>query len=67
MHSTAHKPDLRPRESGGWLAVTQPDDALRIGVTAATEAEARDRFDEAVGAWERLLAQAAEKPDAPSS
>jgi hypothetical protein len=55
MDTTTHKPRLLPRESGGWLAVTEPDDDLHIGVTADTEAEARDRFADAVAAWLRLL------------
>ncbi len=58
--STAHEPRLLPRESGGWLAVTEPDDLLRIGVTANTEAEARQRFDHAVEAWLQLVAKARE-------
>jgi hypothetical protein len=52
---TIHTPELLARQSGGWLAVTRPEDTLRIGVTAETEAEARDRFSEAVAAWTRLL------------
>jgi hypothetical protein len=56
METTAHTPTLVQRQSGGWLATTGPDDALHIGVTADTEAEVRERFNEAVTAWERLLA-----------
>ena len=55
METIAHNPRLRRRESGGWLAVTAPEDTLRIGVTAETEAEARDRFREEVSAWLPLL------------
>jgi hypothetical protein len=61
--SEAHEPILIERACGGWLAVTQPDDSLRIGVTADTEAEARAAFDEAVVAWERLLALSAERAE----
>lgn len=53
--TTSHAPRLRPRECGGWLAVSEPNDNLRIGVTASTEAEARERFAESVEAWLRLL------------
>lgn len=58
METTAHHPRLLARESGGWLAVTKPDDALHIGVTADTESEARERFADALAAWLRLLSQA---------
>lgn len=64
METSTHTPQLLARETGGWLAVTQPGDSLRIGVTAQTEAAAREQFSEAVAAWERLLAQA--RPDAPA-
>jgi hypothetical protein len=53
--SATHMPRLVERESGGWLAVTEPDDDLHIGVTAETEAEARERFGHALDAWLRLL------------
>jgi hypothetical protein len=56
--TTAHQPRVTARECGGWLAVSTPEDDLRIGVTADTESEARERFDAAVEAWLRLLEQA---------
>jgi hypothetical protein len=40
------------------MAVSAPEDYLRIGVTAGTEADARERFAESVEAWRRLLEQA---------
>jgi hypothetical protein len=58
MTTMNHEPDVVARECGGWLAVSKPDDELRIGVTADTEAEARERFDAEVEAWLRLLEQA---------
>lgn len=58
METTSHRPRLLARESGGWLAVTEPDDALHIGVTADTESEARERFADALAAWLGLLRQA---------
>lgn len=62
IDTTAHKPRLRRRDCGGWLAVSEPDDDLRIGVTGPTEVEARKRFGHAVEAWLRLLG-AARLPD----
>lgn len=53
--AVAHKPYLRAREGGGWLAVSEPGDGLRIGVTADTEPEARERFNASMQAWLRLL------------
>ncbi len=58
MDVIAHKPRVVPREGGGWLAVSEPHDDLHIGVTAATEAEAREQFEKAVEAWLRLLEDA---------
>lgn len=37
-------PRIIPRKCGGWLAVSGPGDSLQIGVTAPSEAEARERF-----------------------
>jgi len=56
---TPHPPQLRARQSGGWLAVTDPADHLHIGVTADTEREAREKFAQAREAWTFLLDQAA--------
>lgn len=40
-------PRITARECGGWLAVSGLGDPLQIGVTAPSEAEARERFREA--------------------
>jgi hypothetical protein len=49
-------PDLIRRACGGWLAVSPEGAILRIGVTAATEAEARDLFHQTAERWRQLLA-----------
>jgi hypothetical protein len=41
----------------GWLATSEPDAPLPIGVVGATEEDARTRFRESVSAWARLRAQ----------
>jgi hypothetical protein len=50
----AIQPRLVPRECGGWLALS-PDAALRIGVTAPTELEAREAFRHALNRWIETL------------
>jgi hypothetical protein len=47
-------PELLPCRDGAWLAVSPPGATLRIGVRAASEDAARQRFDEAVKAWSDL-------------
>lgn len=47
-----------PRHCGGWLALSPIEDALRIGVTAATEAQALAKFAESRLAWQRTLGSA---------
>lgn len=44
--SYGHPPRVIPRLRGGWLVVSANDDALKIGVTAETESEARALFAE---------------------
>jgi hypothetical protein len=48
---TMLEPRLIERRNGGWLAVTEDDSPVRIGVVGATEAEARERFREALARW----------------
>jgi hypothetical protein len=43
------------RLSGGWLAVSPPGAEFRIGVTGASEQEARDRFHVAWDRWTKTL------------
>jgi hypothetical protein len=47
-------PVLIRRARGGWLAVSPPNSVLKIGVVAESEVEARERFAEALVAWDRL-------------
>ncbi len=58
MRSVVSEPRVVARQSGGWLAVSQPEDDLHIGVTASSESEARERFRQEADAWVRLLEQA---------
>jgi hypothetical protein len=48
---TTLEPRLIERRNGGWLAVTDDDSPVRIGVVGGTEAEARERFHEALTRW----------------
>lgn len=49
------EPRVMPRQCGGWLAVSPKWAPLRIGVTGATEREAREGFRYAVTAWSATL------------
>lgn len=40
----AESPRIVHRECGGFLALPGPREGIRIGVTAASEAEARERY-----------------------
>jgi hypothetical protein len=48
---TTLEPRLIERRGGGWLAVTEDDSPVRIGVVGDTEADARERFNEALAQW----------------
>jgi hypothetical protein len=48
---TELEPRLIERRSGGWLAVTDDDSPVRVGVVGDTEDEARERFREALVRW----------------
>ncbi len=52
------QPRVIERECGGSLAVTTPEDSLRIAVTAPSRGEVETAFGMAVEAWEALLAKA---------
>ena len=52
------KPILAERTCGGWLATAPKWSPLRIGVTAATEAEVKEAFRVALRQWSALLADA---------
>jgi len=49
------EPQIVHRECGGWLATTPASAALRMGVTAVTEDEARAKFRQAVSRWAESL------------
>jgi hypothetical protein len=48
---TTLEPRLIERRNGGWLAVTEDDSPVRVGVVGDTETEARERFREALARW----------------
>jgi hypothetical protein len=48
---TKLEPRLIERRVGGWLAVTDDDSPVRVGVVGTTEEEARERFREALARW----------------
>lgn len=48
---TTLEPQLIERRNGGWLAVTDDDSPVRVGVVGDTEAEARERFRAALARW----------------
>jgi hypothetical protein len=48
-------PNVRERQCGGWLAVSEANADLKIGVTADTEAGARAAFASALIKWEKIL------------
>lgn len=52
-------PSVVRRECGGWLAYSRPRALIRIGVTADTEAEARERYIRAIDRWGQILEGAA--------
>ncbi len=48
---TGMEPHLIERRCGGWLAVTDDDSPVRVGVVGDTEDEARERFRDALARW----------------
>lgn len=48
---TTLEPQLIERRTGGWLAVTEDDSPVRVGVVGATKDEARERFRQALARW----------------
>lgn len=61
-HISSHS-RVVPRKSGGWLALTAVTDSLKIGVSAPTEVEAKERLAITTAHWRRLLAADREQPD----
>lgn len=48
-------PKVRERQCGGWLAVSEENAELKIGVTADTEEGARAAFSNALIRWDKIL------------
>ena len=48
-------PRLIERRCGGWIATSEANASLKIGVTADTEQQARLNFERAVKEWEHIL------------
>lgn len=55
MPDETQGPRIIPRECGGWLAISNAADPVKIGVTAASEAEAIYEFDKARERWRAIL------------
>jgi len=51
------QPRVAARECGGWLATAPKWAPLRIGVTGATEDEARDNFRRSLDEWVSTLSE----------
>jgi len=45
---------LVERQRGGWLAISAPDERLRLGVIGPDEQRAREAFDIAAARWLEL-------------
>ena len=56
MEADEYHPKLVKRECGGWLAVSPADSSIRIGVTAPTKSEAKDKFQHSMRKWAKILA-----------
>lgn len=61
MNSTTNeggeiRPEMIRRVCGGWLAVSPKNARLRVGVTAATEDDARELFRQTIERWVEILA-----------
>lgn len=48
-------PQMVRRSGGGWLAKAQKGAILSLGVTAATEEQAREKFRSAINRWVEIL------------
>jgi len=49
------RPRIIPRKCGGWLAVSNDADPVKIGVTAASEVDADLEFRTARERWQVIL------------
>ena len=56
------EPRLVRRDSGGWLALSDPTLPISIGTIGLTADDARRNFEVAVEAWRDLLAETAGVP-----
>ena len=50
-------PRLVERRCGGWLAISGAREAVKVGVTAETEADAVELFDSTIRAWRLALSK----------
>lgn len=58
---SAENPRLIRRACGGWLAVSRPENAIRIGVCAPSEEQARADYAGTMARWRELLASYAQE------
>jgi hypothetical protein len=56
--NNSQTPVLIERDCGGWLALAPAASPVRIAVTAADEAPARESLRASLEEWDRLLAAA---------
>jgi hypothetical protein len=55
MRDERMSPRIIQRKCGGWLAVSNDADPVKIGVTAASEADADREFQKARNRWQAIL------------
>jgi hypothetical protein len=55
MQEERLSPRITPRKCGGWLAVSNDADPVKIGVTAASELDADLEFQKARERWRVIL------------
>jgi hypothetical protein len=56
------EPRIIQRRCGGFLALSTSTRAPKIGVTADTEEEAREKLNAALGRWLEILDEATDNP-----
>lgn len=61
MTASALNPRIIHRECGGWLALSPPDEALRIGVVASTQDAAEAQYRASLAQWRLAFSEAANR------
>ena len=60
------KPRIIHRNCGGWIALSPLGSDLQIGITAATEQEAKDKYARSEAECRRLLSKPTDEPSSAS-